>query len=89
MNYLEDYLAEDFDWSLYRMNSDNVPADIKEAISYLQQHANFCYADNVCQLNPFHQLFPFIDGPQSIKIDKINDIICLIQRAFFLLAKHG
>ena len=49
MHYLEDYLIEDREYSLYKLNPQisDIPQDIRDAVSYLRQYANFCYTDNV------------------------------------------
>lgn len=91
MNYLEDYLIEDLEYSLYKLNPQisDIPQDIQDAVSYLRQYANFCYMDNVCQDNPFHQLYSFVDGPESIKIEELTSGQIDRLKAILPLTKHS
>ena len=90
MHYLEDYLIEDREYSLYKLNPQisDIPQDIRDAVSYLRQYANFCYTDNVCQDNPFHQLYSFVDGPESIKIEELTSEQIDRLKAILPLTKH-
>ena len=90
MHYLEDYLIEDREYSLYKLNPQisDIPQDIRDAVSYLRKYANFCYTDNVCQDNPFHQLYSFVDGPESIKIEELTSEQIDRLKAILPLTKH-
>ncbi len=90
MNYLENYLIEDQDWSLYRLNpqTNDIPQDILDAVTYLQQYANFCYADNVCEDNPFRQLYSFINGKESIKVEELTSEQIDRFKAILPLTRH-
>lgn len=95
MEYIEDFL-EIYDYtSAYMKVSDAkaVPPHIKDMIDFLRIKANFGYS-NVLSDNPFEQAFWFVGGPESIKIEEleeadINQLIDIIKYTanYFLKAK--
>lgn len=77
MDYIETCLQKDTEWSIYKYNKDideeKIPSEIKAAIEYLRQYANFSYSSNLCQENPFRQFYAFVNGAESIKPSDLNN----------------
>ena len=78
MPYIDDFVADkENEWTLYNdytsAKKDDIPAEIKDAIDYLSQRANFCYTHEYLQDNPFEQLFSFNNGYQSIKVSDLGE----------------
>ncbi len=78
MLYIDDFVEDkENEWTLYNYfvsaKKEDVPIEIKDAIDYLSQRANFCYTHDYLQDNPFEQLFSFNNGYQSIKVSDLEE----------------